>query len=205
MQTAMTLSTSDWIGISGVAATIIAALIAWFVSAWSTRKSLATQTLGYRMNLSPLLAMDRVPGGKKLLKIEFNGEQLVEPMLLSVDIINLGNRAIERPPIIIEAVGATYVIPIYIEDAPPGYEVLWKLERTDAEQCAIHLDHINPGQVVKARFFLDEVPNQMPVFKCPMKDVKVTAVKSLDVGPLASALLEVLSPVTYSAVKVLLK
>ena len=201
----MTLSTSDWIGVAGASATIIAALIAWFVSARSTRKSLATQTLGYRMNLSPLLAMDRVPGGKASLKIEFNGEQLVEPMLLSVDVVNLGNRAIERPPIIVEAVGATYVIPIYIEDAPPGYEDLWKLERTDAEQCAIHLEHINPGQVVKARFFLDEVPKQMPVFKCPMKDVKVTEVKSLEVGPLASALLEVLSPVTYSAVKVLLK
>jgi hypothetical protein len=201
----MTLSISDWIGISGVIATIVAALIAWFVSAWSTRKSLATQTLGYRMSLAPLLAMDRVPGGKSSLKIEFNGEQLVEPMLLSVDILNLGNRAIELPPIVIEAVGATYVIPIYIEDAPLGYEDLWKLERTDAEQCAIRLDHINPGHVVKARFFLDEVPKQMPVFKCPMKDVKVTEVKSLEVGPLASALLEVLSPVTYSAVKVLLR
>lgn len=201
----MTLSTSDWIGIFGAAATIIAALIAWFVSAWSTRKSLATQTLGYRMNLSPLIAMDRVPGGKASIKIEFNGEQLVEPMLLSIDIVNLGNRAIERPPILVDAVGVTYVIPIYIEDAPPGYEDLWKLERTDAEQCAIHLDHINPGQVVKARFFLDEVPKHMPVFKCPMKDVKVTEVKSLEVGPLASALLEVISPRTASAVKVLLK
>jgi hypothetical protein len=201
----MTLTTSDWIGISGAAATIVAALIAWFVSAWSTRKSLTTQTLGYRMNLSPLLAMDRVPGGKASLKIEFNGEQLVEPMLLSVDIINLGNRAIEQPPIVVEAVGATYVIPIYIEDTPPGYEDLWELKRTDAEQCAIHLEHINPGQVVKARFFLDEVPKQMPVFKCPMKDVKVTEVKSLEVGPLASALLEVISPATASAVKVLLK
>jgi hypothetical protein len=201
----MTLTPSDWIGISGIAATIIAALIAWFVSAWSTKKSLATQTLGYRMSLSPLLAMDRVPGGKASLKIEFNGEQLVEPTLLSVDVVNLGNRAVERPPIVIEAVGATYVIPIYIEDAPPGYEDLWKLERTDADQCAVQLDHINPGQVVRARFFLDEVPKQMPVFKCPMKDVKVTEIKSLEVGPLASALLEAISPLTASAVKVLIK
>lgn len=199
----MTLTTSDWIGISGVIATITAALIAWFASAWSTRKSLNTQTLGYRMNLSPLLA--RVPGGNASLKIEYNGEQLLEPMLLSIDIINLGNRAIERPPIVVEAVGATYVIPIYIEDAPPGYDDLWKLVRLDAEQCAIHLEHINPGQVVKARFFLDEVPKQMPVFKCPMKDVKITAIKSLEVGPLTSALLEVIAPTTASAMKVLLK
>ena len=157
------------------------------------------------MTLSPLLAVEKLPGGKNSLKIEFNGEQLDEPMLLSVDIVNLGNRAIEKPPIYIEAVGATYVIPIYIENVPTGYEDLWALQRTDAEQCAVGLDHINPGQVVKARFFLDEHPNQMPIFKCAMKDVKVTELKSLQVGPFASALLELVSPAANTAVKVLLR
>lgn len=201
----MTLTTSDWIGISGGVATIVAALIAWFASAWITKKSLASQVLGYRMTLSPLLAMDKVPGGKASLKIEFNGEQLVEPMLLSVDIINLGNRAIEMPPILIEAVGATYVIPIYIEDAPLGYEDLWSLERTDAEQCSVRLEHINPGQIVKARFFLDERPKELPVFKCPMKDLRVTEVKSLNVGPIASTILEAISPLAYSVAKSFLR
>lgn len=201
----MTLSTSDWIGISGAAATIIAALIAWIVSAWATKRSLAQQAIGYRMTLSPLLATDKVPGGSAALKIEFNGELLVEPTLLSVDIVNLGNRAIENPPIVIEAVGATYVIPIYIEDVPPGYEDLWSLERTDAEQCAVRLEHINPGQVVKARFFLDEIPKHMPVFKCPMKDVSVAPMASVEIGPIAEALLEVISPRTYSVVKALVK
>lgn len=149
--------------------------------------------------------MDKVPGASAALTIEFNGEQLVEPTLLSVDIVNLGNRAIENPPIIIEAVGATYVIPIYIEDVPPGYEDLWTLERTDAEQCAIRLEHINPDQVVKARFFLDEVPSQIPVFKCAMKDVSVTAMSSVKVGPIAEKLLEIVSPVAYSALKSLTK
>jgi len=201
----MKLTASDWIAISGVAATLIAAAIAWLVSAWATKRSLAQQALGYRMTMSPLLAIDKVPGGSADLKIEFKGEQLVEPTLLSVDIVNLGNRAIENPPIIIEAVGATYVIPIYIEDVPPGYEDLWTLERTDAEQCAVRLEHINPQQVVKARFFLDEIPAQMPVFKCPMKDVSVTAMSSVKVGPLAETLLELISPMTYSAMKALIK
>lgn len=201
----MTLSTTDWIGIGGIGATIIAALISWFVSAWVTRKSLATQTIGYRMSISPLLAMERVPGGKDTLKIEFNGEQLEEPMLLSVDIVNLGNRAIERPPIVIEAMGATYVIPIYIEGAPPGYEELWTLERTDAERCAVNLVHINPGQMVRARFFLDEDPKQLPVFKCPMKDVKVTELKSPEIGALVTALMEITSPTAASVFKILNK
>lgn len=201
----MTLTTSDWIGISGAAATIVAAVIAWIVSALATKRSLAQQAIGYRMTMSPLLATDKVPGGSAALKIEFNGEQLIEPTLLSVDIVNLGNRAIEKPPIIIEAMGATYVIPIYIENVPPGYEDLWTLERTDAEQCAIRLEHINPGQIVRARFFLDEAPTQMPVFKCAMKDVTVTAMTSVKVGPIAEALLEVIAPITYSTLRALTK
>ncbi len=201
----MTLTTSDLIGISGVAATILAALIAWLVSAWATKRSLAKQAIGYRMIMSPLLTIDKVPGGSAALKIEFNGEQLVEPTLLSVDIVNLGNRALENPPIVIEAVGATYVIPIYIESVPLGYEDLWSLERTDAEKCAVRLEHINPGQVVKARFFLDEVPSQMPVFKCAMKDVSVTAMTSVNIGPVAEKLLEVISPIAYSTLKAFTK
>lgn len=201
----MSLTTPDWIGISGAAATIIAALIAWMVSAWATKRSLAQQSLGYRMTLSPLLVTDKVPSGTVALKIEFNGELLVEPMLLSVDIVNLGNRAIENPPIVIEAVGTAYVIPIYIEDVPPGYEDLWTLERTDAEQCAVRLEHINPGQIVKARFFLDEVPNHMPVFKCPMKNLSVSPMTSVEIGPITKALLELISPTMYSVVKALAK
>ena len=76
------LTTSDWIGISGVVATIVVALIAWIVSAWSTKRSLSKQEIGYRMTLSSLLASDKIPGGSAALKIEFNGELLIEPMLL---------------------------------------------------------------------------------------------------------------------------
>lgn len=201
----MTFTTSDWINISAVAAVIIAALISWMASAWATKRSLARQAIGYRMTMSPLLAVDKLPGGSASLKIEFNGEQLVEPTLLSVDIVNLGNRAIEMPPILIEAVGATYVIPIYIEDVPPGYEDIWTLDRTDAEQCAVRLEHINPGQVVKARFFLDKIPAQIPIFKCAMKDVSVTAMSSAKLGPVAEAILEMVSPVAYTAVKAFAK
>ena len=198
----MTLSNSELIGIGGIAATIIAAAVAWFASARSTKKSLATQSIGYRMSVAPLLAVDGFPGGAGSLKIEFNGDILVEPALLSVDITNLGNRAIENPPIVVESEGATYVIPIYIEDVPVGYEDLWTLRRTDAEQCSIVLSHINPGQVVKARFLLDEIPPQSPVFKCPMKDVVVKEIRSVEVVPLASALLETIAPAAYSALKI---
>ena len=201
----MTLSTSDWIAIGIAAATIIFSVISWFASAWVTKNALSSQILGFRMNLSPLLELKRIPGGSASLKIEFNGIELPEPVLLSVDIMNIGNRAIEFPPILVEAIGATYIIPINIEDVPPGYEGIWTLERTDAETCAVHLQHINPGQVVKARFFLDEMPKGMPIFKCPMKDLKVTEVKSFEVGPVLSTVLEVLYPSTYAAVKTLLR
>jgi hypothetical protein len=65
----MKLSTSDWIGVSGVAATIIAAVTAWLVSAWATKRSLAQQALGYRMIMSPLLAIDKVPGEKENTRV----------------------------------------------------------------------------------------------------------------------------------------
>lgn len=199
----MTLSNSDWIGLIGVAATLFAAVVSWIVSAWLTKKSLATQVLGYRMSVAPVLAVGSLPGGSSALRIEFNGELLAEPVLLSVDIINLGNRAIENPPILVESEGTTYVIPIYIENVPPGYEDLWELKRTDAEQCAIRLKHINPGQIVRARFLLDEIPTKPTVFKCPMKDLVLKEVRSVEVVPIASALFEAWAPATYSVIKVL--
>jgi hypothetical protein len=152
------------------------------------------------MRLKPLFDMQNVQSSRRDLTIMFRNELLDEPVLLSVDIVNLGTRAIELPPIIVEAVGTTYVIPINIEDIPKGYEDLWTLERTDGDQCSIRVEHINPGQVLKARFFLDELPDAMPVFKCAMKDLKVVDLKSVDMTPLALEVLKFVSPISYRIV-----
>ncbi len=172
------MSTEQKIALASLIASIFIGVISWIVSARIARKNFSAPKLHYRMSMSPLLSKS-TPAVTSGLKIEYNGELLVEPMLLSLDIINAGDVAIENPPIEIEAVGATYVIPGYFEDVPPGYEKLWSIERTDAESCAVHLPHINPKQVAKVRFFLDENPIEEPLFKCPMKDLIVKRVGSI--------------------------
>jgi hypothetical protein len=168
---------SDIISVWSIVVTLFVGLVTWIVTYYLTKKSIKTKKLSYEMKLTPLIPAGREEDFKKF-KIYYNDAQLVKPYLLSVDIINSGNIAIENPPIEIEALDATYIIPGYFEDIPPGYEDLWSSERVDAEVCNIKLEHINPGQIAKVRFYLDEEPSNDIVFKCPMKDLKVKRVKT---------------------------
>lgn len=172
------MNTSDYIAITSIIVGGILTIISWFVSSYITKKNMNRKEIAYEMKMYPIISKKFLDKSNKL-EVYFEDEILPEPTLLSVDIINTGNMAIEEPPIEISAVGATYMIPGYIEDIPDGYEDLWTLERADAEECRIILKHINPGQVVKARFFLDELPKDLPKFKCPMKDL---AIKRVDLA-----------------------
>lgn len=169
------MNLSEYLGLGSIIATVLVGIISWIISAYLTKKTLNKKKLNYEIKMFPIISKDFFSKSSDL-KIYFKEELLPEPTLLAVDIINSGNVAIESPPIEIETMGATYIIPGYIEEIPPGYEDIWELERTDAESCSIHLEHINPGQVVKARFFLDELPKNPPVFKCPMKDLELKEV-----------------------------
>lgn len=179
------MKVSDYIAIAGIVATIVVGIISWFVSAHLTKKSINKQSLNYEIKLYPIISKVFLSKSSDL-RIYYKDDILPEPTLLAVDIVNTGNVAIENPPIEIEAHGATYIIPGYIEDIPPGYEDIWSIERSDAETCIIQLQHINPGQVVKARFFLDELPLKAPVFKCPMKDVEIREVTDSEMLDLLS-------------------
>ena len=165
----------DFLAIGGIVATLIVGIISWFVSAYLTKKSQQKKILTYEMKKYHIISTDFLKKSNDI-KVYYKDDILPEPTLLAVDIINSGNIAINNPPIEIDAVGATCIIPGYIEDIEPGYEDLWSLERTNAESCAIKLAHINPAQVVKARFFLDEFPTEMPIFKCPMENLKIRKV-----------------------------
>lgn len=182
---------AEYLGLGAIIATVLVGIVSWILSAYLTKKTLKRKKINYEIKMFPIISKD-FSSKSSDLKIYFKEELLPEPTLLAIDIINSGNVAIEVPPIEIEALGATYIIPGYIEDIPPGYEDIWKLEKTDAESCAIHLEHINPGQVVKARFFLDEFPKNPPVFKCPMKDLEIievdTEIKKVFLESLISAL-----------------
>jgi hypothetical protein len=105
--------------------------------------------------------------------LHYRGELLPDPVLLAMEIKNPSSKAVENPPLEIRARGATYVIPGWFEDVPDGYESLWDIERVDAEACAIHVKHINPGQTLRAFFLLDEYPSEQPVLVCPMADLRL--------------------------------
>lgn len=167
----------NYIGIMNLIVTALIGVISWFVSAYLTKKTIQKKQISYEIKMFPIISKNYLSKTSEL-SVSYKNEILPEPTLLAVDIINSGNSSIENPPIVVEATGATYVRPGYIEDFPPGYDKIWELERLDAESCEIKIGHINPGQVVKARFFLDEMPDELPMFKCPMKDLVVRQVNT---------------------------
>ena len=182
----MNLTASEWIAVAGILATVLVGVASWVVSASLTRKSISRRILGYKMDVSPLMTTSLKSSG---LKIEYKGEELQEPLLLTVEIFNLGNVALESPPIsIATARGATYIIPVQVEDPPPGYKYLWEVERVDAEQCEIRLAHINPGQIVKATFLMDEVPIEMLHFRCAMPNLTVKRIEENELSKLSMEL-----------------
>jgi hypothetical protein len=190
------MTKDQWIALGGVVATLLGIVVTWLVAG----RTQAKKQLSYRMSLDSLMPK-KLADPEEKLEIKYKGELLVEPVLLSVDITNTGNAPIENPPIEVEAVGATYVIPGYFEGSPAGYEDLWTIERTDAESCAIRLAHINPGQTVRARLLLDEFPDDRPVFKCPMMGVEVKELARVEVSSFTQAVLEILVPAVSQAIK----
>ena len=183
---------------------VILTIISWFVSSWQTKRSLSKMTLKYHMHIDPILVKGVLsePDG---LKIEYKGEDLTKPYLLSVDIYNTGNKAIANPPIEVSSTDATYVIPGYFEDIPGGYEDQWKITREETGPCKINLSHINPGQIAKARFLLDNMPEELPKFICPMQDVKVLKYEPVKINPILKALLGISNPTLLSEISVSIK
>lgn len=197
----MNLSSAEWIAIAGVVATVVVGIVSWIVSAAQTRKTIDRKVLGYNMEATPLMTTTLKSGG---LKVEYEGEELPDPVLLTVEIFNLGNVAIENPPIsIATSKDATYIIPVQVEDAPPGYEDLWKIERVDADICEIRLAHINPGQTAKATFLMDETPTEMPHFRCPLPNLTVKKVEPAEFAKISIGIAEAAFPMGASMARAL--
>lgn len=164
------MTLTDFFALLGVIATVaiglLGALVAWRLA---TRRD--TTTLQYSLSLAPLLP----PFSKDFqsLRLEYQGDELPNPMFLVVDVTNLGRHSVKDVSVLVRAPGTTYVYPGYLEDVPLGYADKWEIARTDAEECTIHLEHLNPGQIVKARFLLDEQPKSEPIVACAMPDVEL--------------------------------
>ena len=107
------------------------------------------------------------------MKIQYRDKVLSNPCLLALEIVNSGNDAINDPPIKIRTDENIEIIPGYFEDVPSGYEGLWSFSKTTPNSCNIQLEHLNPKQVVKTRFFLDNLPQNKMVFECPMPNLQI--------------------------------
>jgi hypothetical protein len=193
------MNTDQYIALGGAVSTLLGVIITWLAA----RRSQPRKELTYRVRMDSLISSRMAASGKNLV-IHYGDDLLPHPVLLSVDIANTGNVVVENPPIEVEAVGTpTYVIPGYFEDLPPGYEDLWSIERTDAESCAITLTHINPGQTARARMLMDELPNNIPIFKCPMAGLALRRGGSLEVKPGVQVLLDIVAPKAGALLKMM--
>lgn len=109
-------------------------------------------------------------------KIQYKEKELARPCLLTIEITNIGNEAIGNPPIKIRSDENIEIIPGYFEDVPLGYKELWRFDKTDSNECNVLLEHINPRQSVKVRFFLDDLPQKKINFECPMENLQTEEV-----------------------------
>lgn len=202
--TASMFSQSDVIGIMGAVATVVIGILSWFFSAAHSRKTMQRKELQYRIRVTSLVNNKIFKEAEKL-EIKYKDDVIDELVFLEVDIINSGTVAILNPPIKIESRDATYIIPAYFEDVPDGYDLHWGIEREDGETCRIKADHINPGQIIKARFLMDNLPPEEPMFTCAMPDLSVKRTSEVEVSLLAGKLLELLYPSLASALKLAAK
>lgn len=69
-----------------------------------------------------------------------------------------------------------------------------KVEQYKVWPTSLDLIHINPGQTAKARLLMDELPDDLPVFKCPMVGLTVKKQAKVEMNAFLRALLQLTSP-----------
>jgi hypothetical protein len=183
------MGTTEYLAIAGVLATVLGALITWLVM----KRQFASKRLTYTYEIEPLLRKSDADLSRDL-RVLYKGEELPEPALLSLTISNTGQTAIENAEIIVQLPGPTYLIPGDFLDIPPGYLMLWGIERTDAEECTIRFKHINPGQVARVRLLMDEVPKGEPRISCPMPNVECVRGNPVTLSLVGEIVVNVVAP-----------
>jgi hypothetical protein len=191
-----TMNKADYIALAGVLATLISVLVTWLVM----KRQFASKKLSYALTIQPLL-LKQDDGLARDLKVFYRGEELPQPTLLSVDIANIGLAAVEDAKVIIQLLGATYLIPGYFQDTPLGYGPLWTIERSDAEKCEVHFKHINPKQIARIRLLMDEVPQGEPLVFSPMPNVELTKASRVELSKVAEIVIGAVSPKALNLIK----
>ena len=178
-ETATNENPDNLIGIGGIIATIVVGIITCLVTWKVTMKTIEELKIAYSAKIFPILSNSIAELNLVDLQIKYKDKKLPNPCLLTVDIINNGNKSIKNPPIRVRVGDDIEIIPCYIEDIPPGYHELWKIEKKEVNSCCIQLEHINPKQVVKTRFLLNSFPSEDIIFECATPDVFVQKISSV--------------------------
>ena len=165
-------SINNIIGIGGILATIIVGIISCIVTWKLTKLSIKKNEISYSIKTLNILSnsIKNQHSAFNDLQILYEKTILENPCLLLLEIENTGNKAISNPPISIRVDSNTEIIPGYFQDIEAGYEKKWTMQQKATNCCNISLEHINPKQVVKACFFLNDSPKNI-AFECPMADV----------------------------------
>lgn len=175
---------------------MLGALVTWLVM----KRQFASKKLSYSYTMEAIVRSDD-PDLARDLKVFYQGEELPQPTLLSLEITNTGYTAIEKAEVVVKLPGATYLMPGYFVDIPAGYLMLWNIERTDAEECTIKLEHINPKQVARVRLLMDEMPNGEPQIACPMPNVECTKTSLATLGVVAEIAIQLVAPQLISTLR----
>ncbi|WP_166486346.1 hypothetical protein [Cereibacter sphaeroides] len=183
------LGYAEYIALAGVATTLLGILVTWLLA----KRQFETKKLTYSYDIEKLVRNDD-PDLSQDLKVFYRGEELPEPTLMTLEITNIGHTAIESAAVIVQLPGATYLIPGHFVDVPAGYQSLWNIERTDAEECTITFKHINPRQTAKVRLLMDEMPGGEPRIACPMPNVEFSKASFATMGVAAEFIVSVVAP-----------
>lgn len=187
------IQSSDIIGIGGIIATIIVGIVTSYITWKLTMKSIKQLKLSYNVEIYPILSNSITNNPNFILddlKVQYNGKVLQNPCLLTIQIENTGNEAIIDPPIKIKNEDNIEIIPGYFQDIPHGYNELWCFNKDTNYSCSLALKHINPKQIVKARFFLENIPQNKIQVECPMPNLQIQEVSYSSLGKAPNKLTE---------------
>jgi len=176
IQVLETQAQPDIIGWGGILVTVIVGIITCLVTWFVTIRTIKQLKLSYSMKTYPILSNAiniHNPSQADGFKILYRNKLLENPWLLAIDIENIGNKAIENPPIKICTSEDIQIIPGYFEGIPDGYDEVWDIESETQNGCKISLQHINPGQTAHVRFYINKQPQKEFKFECPMADLNL--------------------------------
>jgi len=183
------LNNTEYIAISAVGATLLSILITWLIM----KRQFASKKLSYSYSIEPIVK-NSDPDLARDIKVLYQGEELPDPTLMSLEICNTGYTAIENAEVSVELPDSTYLIPGHFVDIPAGYSSLWDIERTDAEECTIFFKHINPGQKASILLLMDGSPTGLPRISCPMPNVEFNQANLVKLGIISELVVQIVAP-----------